>query len=127
MPLLEEPRLDRLIRCTQSTESTKCRLLRLTRYKYPFAIELAEQTGLTGPGVFHPMLRKQLGEDAEIVSIDLSLNMLQQCRKQHASDRIELIQANAQNLPFADESFDALFHFGGVKSRAFHGLASTGE
>ena len=67
-----------------------------------------------GPGVFHPMLRKQLGEDAEIVSIDLSLNMLQQCRKQHASDRIELIQANAQNLPFADESFDALFHFGGV-------------
>jgi len=67
----------------------------LTRYKYPFAIELAEQTGLTGPGVFHPMLRKQLGEEAEIVYVDQSLNMLQQCRKRHASERIELIQANA--------------------------------
>ena len=67
-----------------------------------------------GPGVFHPMLRKQLGEEAEIVSVDLSISMLQQCKKHHASVRIELIQANAQNLPFADESFDALFHFGGV-------------
>lgn len=67
-----------------------------------------------GPGVFQPMLRKQLGEDAEIVSVDLSLNMLRQCQKQHASERIELVHANAQNLPFADESFDALFHFGGV-------------
>lgn len=67
-----------------------------------------------GPGVFQPMLRKALGTDAQIAAVDLSLNMLRQCRKQHASERVELIRANAQHLPFADESFDAVFHFGGV-------------
>ena len=67
-----------------------------------------------GPGVFQPMLRKALGAEAQIAAVDLSLNMLRQCRKQHASERVELIRANAQHLPFADESFDALFHFGGV-------------
>jgi ubiquinone/menaquinone biosynthesis C-methylase UbiE len=67
-----------------------------------------------GPGVFQPLLRKALGPDAQIAAIDLSLNMLRQCRKQHAPEHVELIRANAQHLPFADESFDALFHFGGV-------------
>lgn len=67
-----------------------------------------------GPGVFQPMLRARLGEAAEIASVDLSLNMLRQCRKHHAAQHIELIQANAQHLPFADATFDALFHFGGV-------------
>lgn len=67
-----------------------------------------------GPGVFHPILRQKLGDKAEIAAIDLSCNMLRQCQKRHALDRVELIQANAQHLPFADGSFDALFHFGGV-------------
>lgn len=67
-----------------------------------------------GPGVFQPLLRAHLGEAAEIASVDLSLNMLRQCRKHHAAKDIELIQANAQHLPFADNVFDALFHFGGV-------------
>lgn len=67
-----------------------------------------------GPGVFQPLLRKALGTGAQIAAVDLSLNMLRQCRSQHALEQVELIQANAQHLPFADESFDALFHFGGV-------------
>jgi ubiquinone/menaquinone biosynthesis C-methylase UbiE len=67
-----------------------------------------------GPGVFQPMLRKALGADSQIAAVDLSLNMLRQCRQQHASECVDLIRANAQHLPFADESFDALFHFGGV-------------
>jgi ubiquinone/menaquinone biosynthesis C-methylase UbiE len=67
-----------------------------------------------GPGVFQPMLRQALGVDSEIVAVDLSTNMLRQCMKHHAALNIELVHANAQNLPFADNSFDALFHFGGV-------------
>ncbi len=67
-----------------------------------------------GPGVFQPMLRRALGNDAEMVALDLSHNMLRQCRKRHADLNIELVQGNGQYLPFADESFDALFHFGGI-------------
>jgi ubiquinone/menaquinone biosynthesis C-methylase UbiE len=67
-----------------------------------------------GPGVFQPLLRSALGADAKIVSLDLSLGMLKQCKKQQALLNIELVQANAQRLPFEDDSFDALFHFGGI-------------
>jgi ubiquinone/menaquinone biosynthesis C-methylase UbiE len=67
-----------------------------------------------GPGVFQLILREAVGKSAHIISVDLSLNMLRQCRKHHSLENIELIQANAQYLPFKDASFDALFHFGGV-------------
>jgi SAM-dependent methyltransferase len=67
-----------------------------------------------GPGVFQPMLRQTLGDRAEIAALDLSFNMLRQCRRQHGDLNIELVHGNALHLPFADESFDGLFHFGGV-------------
>lgn len=67
-----------------------------------------------GPGVFQPMLRNALGDQSEIASLDLSFNMLAQCHKRFSKLSIELIQGNAQHLPFLDESFDALFHFGGI-------------
>jgi ubiquinone/menaquinone biosynthesis C-methylase UbiE len=67
-----------------------------------------------GPGVFHPLLREALGPAARIAAADLSLNMLRQCKRRHGGPGVALIQANALHLPFADESFDALFHFGGV-------------
>jgi ubiquinone/menaquinone biosynthesis C-methylase UbiE len=67
-----------------------------------------------GPGVFQPMLREALGADAEIASLDLSLAMLRQCQRHHGGLGIELVHGNAQHLPFADASFDAVFHFGGV-------------
>jgi ubiquinone/menaquinone biosynthesis C-methylase UbiE len=67
-----------------------------------------------GSGVFQPLLREALGKDAQIASIDLSMPMLEQCCKQHSHLQIPLIQANAEHLPFADQSFDALFHIGGI-------------
>jgi ubiquinone/menaquinone biosynthesis C-methylase UbiE len=67
-----------------------------------------------GPGVYQPLLRKALGPQAEMAALDLSLAMLRQCRRHHAALGIELVHGNAQHLPFAEESFDALFHFGGV-------------
>jgi ubiquinone/menaquinone biosynthesis C-methylase UbiE len=67
-----------------------------------------------GPGVYQPWLRKALGPRAEMAALDLSLAMLRQCRELHGSLGIELVRGNARHLPFADESFDALFHMGGV-------------
>jgi ubiquinone/menaquinone biosynthesis C-methylase UbiE len=67
-----------------------------------------------GPGVFQKALRENIGIDSEFVSLDLSLGMLKQCQKRNKKLNIQLIHGNAQYLPFADNSFDALFHFGGV-------------
>lgn len=67
-----------------------------------------------GPGVFQEYLRNEIGESGEFVALDLSMGMLRQCQKQNRKLNIQLIHGNAQYLPFADNSFDALFHFGGV-------------
>ena len=67
-----------------------------------------------GPGVFQRLLRKSIGPSGELVSLDLSLPMLHQCRKIERETRAYLIHANGEHLPFADETFDAIFHFGGV-------------
>jgi len=67
-----------------------------------------------GPGVFQELLRREVGENGEIVALDLSLRMLQQCRQRNKKLNVHLVHGNAQYLPFADSSFDALFHFGGI-------------
>jgi ubiquinone/menaquinone biosynthesis C-methylase UbiE len=67
-----------------------------------------------GPGVFQKLLRAQLTDTGEFVSLDLSVNMLRQCQLRNANLHVHLVHANGQFLPFADNSFDVLFHFGGV-------------
>jgi len=67
-----------------------------------------------GPGVYLAPLRAALGSDAPIAALDLSLSMLLQYRRNPAAAAVELVHGDAQSLPFADASFDALFHFGGV-------------
>ncbi len=63
-----------------------------------------------GPGVYQPFLRAAIGARAEYASLDLSFGMLRQCQKRYNNLNIALIQGNGAYLPFADESFDALFH-----------------
>jgi len=67
-----------------------------------------------GPGVFQKLLRSAIGDNGELVSVDLSLPMLRQCQSIQHTTRALLVHANGAYLPFADETFDALFHFGGV-------------
>ena len=67
-----------------------------------------------GPGVFQPYLREWIGGSGELVSVDLSLPMLRQCLRISSTTQAHLIQANGAYLPFADETFDGLFHFGGI-------------
>jgi ubiquinone/menaquinone biosynthesis C-methylase UbiE len=52
----------------------------------------------------------------ELVGLDLSMGMLQQCRKKLVGNQQTtlLVQANAEQLPFADQSFDVVFHVGGI-------------
>jgi ubiquinone/menaquinone biosynthesis C-methylase UbiE len=67
-----------------------------------------------GPGVFQKYLRNDIGEKGELVALDLSMGMLRQCQKRNDKLNVQLIHGNAQFLPFADNCFDALYHFGGV-------------
>ncbi|MFA4852821.1 MAG: methyltransferase domain-containing protein [Bacteroidales bacterium] len=66
------------------------------------------------PGVFQKYLRNDIGENGELVALDLSMGMLRQCQKRNKKLNVHLIHGNAQFLPFADNSFDALYHFGGI-------------
>lgn len=64
-----------------------------------------------GPGFFLPLLARQLGPGGEIVACDLSQSHLDRARK-HYGDAIDGCKiryefANAVELPFADDSFDA--------------------
>ncbi|WP_461361904.1 class I SAM-dependent methyltransferase [Candidatus Darwinibacter acetoxidans] len=69
-----------------------------------------------GTGSNLPYLTQTLGGTGLIVGIDLSQAMLKmaQRRAQSLSVPTYLIRADACRLPFADETFDAVFHFGGI-------------
>ena len=58
-----------------------------------------------------------LPADAEMHGLDLSLGMLRACRRnlrrQHRD--ATLYQGEAERLPFRDDSFDLVFHVGGIK------------
>lgn len=57
-----------------------------------------------------------LPADAEVHGLDLSLGMLKACRRnlrrQHRD--ATLYQGEAERLPFRDDSFDLVFHVGGI-------------
>lgn len=57
-----------------------------------------------------------LTSDAEYVGVDISMGMLRACQKYHLIKpyNLHLIHANAEELPFNDETFDVVFHFGGI-------------
>lgn len=60
--------------------------------------------------------RRYFARDVSYVGLDLSPGMLRQCRKNLAEWGLEaeLVRGNAEKLPFADDSFDVVFHFGGI-------------
>ena len=70
----------------------------------------------TGANLRH--LTRAIGSDGQIIGVDLSLAMLQvalkRLKKIGSSVDVQLIRADGCHLPFADNSFDAVFHFGGI-------------
>jgi SAM-dependent methyltransferase len=67
-------------------------------------------------------LARRLGPTGELFLQDLSANMLELGRRrmlaqpswEEGSCQIEFFEGNAAHLPFADEFFDAAYHFGGL-------------
>lgn len=69
-----------------------------------------------GTGANLPHLAPAVGPEGHIVGVDLSAAMMKvaQKRARGLSLPVHLIRADACHLPFADNSFDAVFHFGGI-------------
>ncbi|MCC3860005.1 class I SAM-dependent methyltransferase [Pseudemcibacter aquimaris] len=56
----------------------------------------------------------QVGPDGEIHAQDLSKEMVTEAAKNNASDNVMFSISNGLNLPYNDQYFDAVFHFGGI-------------
>ena len=55
------------------------------------------------------------GKAGQFVGLDISYGMLKKCqRKTELMTNLELVQGNAEILPFKDASFDVVYHFGGI-------------
>lgn len=51
----------------------------------------------------------------DFVGLDISLGMLQKCQKKwNQKTNLSLVHGSAEDLPFADNSFDVVFHSGGI-------------
>lgn len=59
-----------------------------------------------------------LPADARYVGLDISLGMLKKCRSnlQRWKQQADLFQGAAETLPFSDNSFDVVYHIGGINS-----------
>ena len=68
-----------------------------------------------GPGVNLPYLVRRL-DVGEIYGLDISLGQLNRCREYvaHRGWDIQLQLGNAEQLPYLDNSFNGVFHLGGI-------------
>jgi len=100
----------------------------------PFAIDLASRISekttknvleiACGTGRLSRQLRKKLPIPVELICTDLSTDMLGFAESSLMDDSIHFMQANAQNLPFNNDSFDLVvcqfgYMFASDKAKAF--------
>ena len=74
-----------------------------------------------GSGRDTELIAKLLNHGGKLYAQDLSLQMLRLCQErmqQQSSPSVELARANGSALPFPDDYFDAVFHFGGLNTFA---------
>ena len=69
-----------------------------------------------GTGTNVPLMAERLGPEGRAIGLDISRNMLAQClqKLERQAVRADLIEGEAAHLLFADASFDAVFHHGGI-------------
>lgn len=68
-----------------------------------------------GPGVNLPYLLAS-PEVSEVYGLDISIGQLNRCNSliRRKSWSVDLFLANGEELPFKDDSFDSVFHIGGI-------------
>ena len=68
-----------------------------------------------GPGVNLPYLMNR-PDVSEVFGLDISLGQLKRCQRYVAKKGwdVDLFLGNAEQLPFQDESFQGVFHVGGI-------------
>jgi ubiquinone/menaquinone biosynthesis C-methylase UbiE len=68
-----------------------------------------------GPGVNLPYLMNR-PDVGEVFGLDISLGQLQRCRSYVAKKDwdVDLLLGNGEQLPVRDETFDGVFHVGGI-------------
>ncbi len=69
-----------------------------------------------GTGSNLPLVAEGADPEGRLVGLDISTGMLRQCEKkvQRRGLSADLIEGEAAHLPLADDSFDAVLHFGGI-------------
>ena len=69
-----------------------------------------------GSGSDSEYIIKKLGANGKLFNLDLTGGLIRIAKKKLgvSSDKLEYIQGNGSYLPFADNSFDSVFHFGGI-------------
>lgn len=83
-------------------------------------LETASRVLETGCGTGQDSWRiiERLGDAGELIATDLSEGMLRVARRRLAEYRTphDLVLCNGSYLPFADDAFDAAYHFGGINT-----------
>lgn len=71
-----------------------------------------------GTGKDSEYIRAHIQPDGQLFAQDLSLGMLRVARRKLAGGpgQVEYVLSNAAYLPFADDTFDAAYHFGGINT-----------
>ena len=72
----------------------------------------------TGTGSNIPIIAKQIGDEGKVYAMDLSPEMMAVARdKLHRKGiNAEFALANGAHLPYKDNTFDAVLHFGGINT-----------
>ncbi len=80
-----------------------------------------------GTGSNLPIIAAQIGKEGKLFALDLSPGMLAVAREKLARRRseAELALDNAASLPYRDNMFEAVLHFGGINTFGDKGRAIT--
>ena len=64
-----------------------------------------------GTGILFDMLRRRVGKTGSITGVDFSFQMASKAHRNFPFNNVNVVDADAINLPFADSAFDAAIAF----------------
>ncbi len=64
-----------------------------------------------GTGVLFDLLRRKVGESGLVTGVDFSIEMARKAHHNFPMSNINVVEADAMNLPFHDETFDMVVAF----------------